>query len=712
LFALALFTSAFLLFLVQPVFARLVLPLLGGVPAVWTTCMLFFQSALLAGYAYAHVLSRRLQPSHQALVHVAVVIASLAALPVGVPAADHTAELRPVAWLLETLVVSIGAPFVALAATTPLLQRWFAASEHPWSRDPYFLYATSNAGSLLALLAYPVAIEPLLSLSAQRRLWSLGYVVAVGLVGTVAWVLHRAGRFGLHPSIVADPTRQPTARERLEWMSLTFVPSSLLLAVTTYLSTDVAAVPLLWIVPLAIYLSAFIVGFSEYRGVVMAAAARGLPLVLLPLILLMVGRGGGVRWFVVCLNLALLAAMSLLCLGRLAVTRPQSGYLTEFYLWLAAGGMFAGVFNAILAPRLFNDVDEYPVVIAAGCLLLAAGSGVGATLRDLKAMRRPMLVGLLAFASLRLARSLQIDPRGVQLLLAAPALICLSVARQPPRFAYAVTLLLTAGWLAGTDAWGRVVHTERSFFGVYRVGEAGEFRTLYHGAIVHGRQSLRPGPPEPLTYYHRGSPIADVLQAVTRTPRSIGVIGLGVGSLAAYGRPGDRWTFYEIDPAIERIARDTRLFRFLASCESCSVVIGDARSSLASTGAVHDLLVLDAFSSDAIPVHLLTREALAVYAKRLVHDGLMAIHISNRNADLRPVIARAARDLQWTAIARFDHVPEDDDGGLNSSDWVLMARDISGVAVLNDRGWIPLVADDGRAWADDFSNLWTSLRWR
>ena len=675
--------------------------------------MLFFQSALLAGYAYAHVLSLRFQFSHQALVHLTFGVVSLGVLPVGVRAGDYTTDLRPIPWLLQTLVVSIGAPFVVLAATTPLLQRWFTASEHPLSRDPYFLYATSNAGSLLALLAYPVAIEPLLSLSAQRRLWSLGYVIAIGLVATVAWTLHRTGRFRSHRSVVTDTTQKPTARERFEWTALTFVPSSLLLAVTTYLSTDVAAVPLLWIVPLAIYLSAFIVAFSEHRRIAVAAAGRTLPLVLLPLVLLMVGRGGGVRWFVVCLNLALLATMSLLCLGRLAAARPQSGYLTEFYLWIAAGGMFAGVFNAILAPRLFNDVHEYPAVIVAGCLLLAAGSGVRTTLRDLKAMRRPVLVGLLAFAALRLGRRLQIDPRGVQLLLAAPALICLGLTRQPPRFAYAVTFLLTAGWLAGTDAWGRIVHAERSFFGVYRVGEAGGFRTLYHGAIVHGRQSLRPGRPEPLTYYYRGSPIADVLQTVTRAPRSVGVIGLGVGSLAAYVRPRDRWTFYEIDPAIERIARDTRLFTFLALCASCRVVIGDARSSLASTAAVHDLLVLDAFSSDAIPVHLLTREAVAVYASRLAHDGLVAVHISNRHVDLRPVLARAARNLQWTAIARFDSVPKEDRDGLNSSDWVLMGRDLSGVAaLLSGRGWVPLVTDDGRAWSDDFSNLWSSLRWK
>jgi hypothetical protein len=330
-------------------------------------------------------------------------------------------------------------------------------------------------------------------------------------------------------------------------------------------------------------------------------------------------------------------------------------------------------------------------------------------------MWRPLLVGLLALAALRAGRQLALDPRAMQVLLAPAALVCLNLARQPARFAYAVTLLLTAGWVAGTDAWGRVVHAERTFFGVYRVGESGQFRTLYHGTTVHGRQAMAAAAPapEPLTYYHRGSPIADVLRSMNRPSRSVAVVGLGVGSLAAYAQPGDQWTFYEIDPAVERIARNPRLFGFLASCPACTVIVGDARASLGSSTAKNDLLVLDAFSSDAIPIHLLTTEALTLYASRLAPDGMLAFHISNRHVELRPVLARLARDLRWAAAARFDRRPETDKQGESSSDWAVMARDANGLAVLlNDRGWATLAADGRPAWSDDFSNLWQSLKWR
>ena len=323
------------------------------------------------------------------------------------------------------------------------------------------------------------------------------------------------------------------------------------------------------------------------------------------------------------------------------------------------------------------------------------------------------MVGLLTSGLLVFSRELQLQPREVLLVLGMPILLCFSLSHDPARFAWGVSFMLAAGAFVDISPWGHVVHAERTFFGVYRVTEdpARRFVTLYHGTTIHGRQAVGVSTPEPLTYYHRGSPIADVLRSIEQSNRSIGVVGLGVGSLAAYSRPDDRWTFYEIDPAVERIARNERFFGFLSACPACVVVIGDARVLLERSRSVYDLLVLDAFSSDATPMHLLTKEAVAVYASRLVPGGLLAFHVSNRHVELRPVLARVARDLEWTALARFDDV--DDEAKLGSSWVVLVPAESTSIARLRKNpGWVALRSDDLPAWTDDFSDLWGALRWR
>lgn len=718
LLGLALGASAFLLFLVQPMFAKLVLPLLGGSPSVWTTCMLFFQSGLLIGYAYAHLAGRLLLSRASIVMHAAILLAPLLVLPLRIPESTRAADTAlPVAWLIGLMLTTVGLPFVVLATTAPLLQRWFAASDHPSARDPYFLYVASNAGSLLGLLAYPSLIEPRLSTAGQSRLWMAGYIVTgvliIGCLGLVHARGIRQDRFSDLEPPVAEP---PSRGRRIEWLALSFVPSSLLLAVTTYLSTDLAPVPLLWVVPLLIYLLAFMVAFSRRTQTVMAVSVRLFPLVLLPLVGLMIVRGGAPLWFVVPLHLLTFATASLLCIGRLARIRPHTRHLTEFYLWLAAGGMLAGVFNSIVAPALFTAVAEYPLVLGAACFLLAVGVDPLSILTSRRALLRPVMVGVLTSGLLVFSRAFELDPREFLPLLGVPILLCFSLSRDPVRFAWGVSFMLAAGALVGTAAWGRIVHAERTFFGVYRVTEdpAKRFVTLFHGTTVHGRQAAGVSPPEPLTYYHRGSPIAEVLHSIEQSSRSIGVVGLGVGSLAAYSRPDDRWTFYEIDPAVERIARNERFFGFLSACPACAVVIGDARVSLERSTSVHELLVLDAFSSDATPMHLLTQEAVAVYASRLAPDGLLAFHVSNRHVELRPVLARLARDREWTALARFDYVADEGKLGYSSSSWVVLAPVASpNIARLRrNHDWVALRSDDQPAWTDDFSNLWGALRWR
>lgn len=593
IFVAALLANAFLLFLVQPMFARTMLPLLGGAPAVWTACMLFFQGVLLAGYLYVHV-TRRLPLQWQVALQTAVLAVPLIVLPLELPAWNGFSPAHhPVAWLMSGMAMSVGLPFFVLSTTAPLLQRWFASTRHGSAADPYFLYAASNAGSLAGLLAYPVVIEPTLTLQRQAQLWAAGYVLGAVLVGICAAVAVRYHRAR------ADP--EPARTERvspirgLRWIALGFIPASLMLAVTTYLSTDVAAFPLLWVIPLALYLLTFVVVFARRGERATGTVARRLPIVLLPLVLLMASKGGAPLWFMLPIHLVTFAGLSLLCHAQLARDRPPTAQLTAFYVALATGGVLAGVFNAIIAPRLFTDVSEYPLVIGAACLMQAPARRLQEVLTTPRLIVRPLLAALVAVAALAIARSLRLGPAQTLSILGISALVAFSTKRDPARFAISVVLLLLVGASMPSAAWGRVVYTERTFFGVYRVSldEGGRFISLYHGTTLHGRQVLGDRDPEAKTYYHPRSPIGQVLASqALRQDLVVGVVGLGVGSLAAYAKAGQTWTFYEIDPAVERIARDTHYFAYLDRCgHRCRVVLGDARMSLAEATERYDVLV-------------------------------------------------------------------------------------------------------------------------
>ena len=708
--------NAFLLFLVQPMFAKTVLPLLGGAPAVWAACMLFFQTALLAGYAYVHA-TNRLTVFRQAAIHAVVLALPMIVLPVQIPTASLFSPLyHPVAWLVSVMAVSVGLPFIVLSTTAPMLQRWFAATRHASASDPYFLYAASNAGSLLGLLAYPIVIEPALSLQRQQRLWAAGYVFAAMLVAVCAAIAlrHNTARG------ISNPARAERvgAMRQLRWVALSFIPASLMLAVTTYLSTDVAAVPLLWIVPLAVYLLTFIVAFSARSDHIAAIVANRLPLVLLPLVLLMATKTGAPLWFMTLLHLSTFTGLSVLCHAQLAKNRPGPTQLTLFYLALAVGGALAGVFNTMLAPHLFTAVLEYPLVIGAACLMQASGGGIWETLTSPRRMARPVLSAVIAAAMIALTMSLHLESGAAIVLVGISVLVAFGTKRDPARFAIAVVLLLLTGAFARNDGWGNVVHSERTFFGVYRVSVDDErrFISLYHGTTLHGRQLLGDSVPEPKTYYHPGSPIGQLFASRASRALAVGVVGLGVGSLAAYAKPYESWTFYEIDPAVERIARTNQYFAFLSRCgKVCRVVLGDARISLALNRQQYDVLVLDAFSSDAIPIHLITREAVAAYLDHLQPDGVIAVHISNCHVALRPVLARLARDRDLVAFGSRDAVTKSDETrhGYSASDWVVLARDVASIeSLVIPHQWVRLVSDEAPAWSDDFSNIWTVLQWQ
>ncbi len=741
LFGLAICAGAALLFLVQPLFARLALPLLGGAPAVWNTAMVFYQAALLAGYAYAHLATRWLGPRRQALVHLAVLAVAALALPIAVPAGwTPPAGSSPVPWLLALLAVAVGLPFFAVAATSPLLQAWFATTGHPAARNPYVLYTASNLGSVLALLGYPAVVEPTLRLAAQSRLWSLGYAGLVALVAACAvgvWRATGAGSRGAAgpPAIGARlpaaaprteagvPAPPPPGRaRRARWVLLAAVPSSLMLSVTTYLGTDIAAIPLLWVVPLALYLLTFILVFGRRRRVPHRFWVEALPLALLPAVLVLVARANEPLAMVLLAHLLAFFVAAMVCHGELAADRPDPSHLTGFYLWLALGGVLGGAFTALAAPVVFTGIVEYPLVLVAVTLLparpRAAWEGRGRRELDIVL---PLMMGGTLLAVIRGLEGSCLGPGAIGPAVGTLTLGCVFFARRPLRFSLALAVLLVAG-SAYRGAEGQLLHAERSFFGVSRVSRDpdGQYHLLMHGTTLHGMQALEPARRrEPLTYYHASGPVGDVFAALDRLAerRAVAVVGLGAGSLACYGRPGARWTFYEIDPAVLRIASDPRHFSFLHDCPPRVFVrLGDARLVLAGApDAAYDLIVLDAYSSDAPPLHLITLEAVRLYLSKLAPGGVLLFNVSNRHLRLAPVLGALARAAGLVARARDDAAvgPAERARGKTESHWIVMARRVEDLGALaTDPRWSSVAPADGAPWTDDFASLLTAFRWR
>ncbi len=721
-----LFVSAALLFIVQPMFARMVLPLLGGSPAVWTTAMVFFQTALLAGYAYAHASTSWLGVRRQSRWHLLILALPLLVLPLALPAGwMPPVEGHPVPWLLALMALAVGLPFFALAATTPLIQKWFAASGHPRAADPYFLYAASNAGSLLALLGYPLWVEPGLTLSGQGWWWTVGYLVFAGLMVACILLLSRAGR-AERPAVAPTdlpPGPAPTASVRLRWVLYSFVPSSLLLGVTMYLSSDIAVVPLLWVVPLALYLLTFVIAFSRRQWLPASLLARIFPLLVVPVAMLLAVQAAQPAGLLAGFHLAAFFVAALLCHLRLAATRPPAEHLTGFYLWMSVGGVLGGIFNALLAPVIFSTVLEYPLMLVLACVV-ALPAAKGRSSRDRWGdWLWPAGLGLMTCGLVLVvqASSFGNHPSTGGLVFGLPALVCYFFSRRPLRMALGIAVLLLAGMQLRQQT-GPLLEVERSFFGVHRVTNdpSGRFHDLSHGRTLHGRQSMDPlSRGEPLTYYHRTGPIGQVLAVHGQDPESdIAAVGLGAGSLAAYAQPAQPWTFYEIDPVVLTFASDTRYFTFLSDSPGrIEVVLGDARISLArEPDGKFGLIILDAYSSDAIPVHLVTREALALYLRILAPGGVLAFHISNVHLELEPVFANLAADAGLVSLRRDDTAVPDElrDEGKSPSVWLVMAREPGDLHLLaQDSRWQPPVGDPGqRIWTDDYSSILSVFRWR
>lgn len=735
LFSAAVFMSAFLLFLVQPMVGRMLLPLFGGAAAVWNTCLVFYQALLLLGYLHAHALSRRVRLERQWLVHGAILLMVLLTLPLRL--SRHATGLdswSPAAAVLWRLLTSVGPAFFALAGTGTLLQSWFSRSDHPSASDPYFLYAMSNLGSMLALLSYPFFVEPRLGLAAQSRGWAWSFIVLVGLTTLCGWLVagSERGETAMATTAQAEARSALPWRRRLEWAGLVFVPTSLMMGGTLYLTTDIAPVPLLWIGPLSLYLLGYILAFARLPRVIVGVAGALAGPTVIVLLFFLLSEMRYPTWAAFALHLGALFLVAVTWLGKLTATRPARAYLTEFYLWISVGGMLAGIFNALLAPLLFKTAAEYLLVLIVAVSLMhsvrrrpgAPEARLSAKALVTEAAAAAVVAWLctwllstpwpLTRLDLTALGNLIDFPRWrvtTLLTYAIPIGLCLLCYLLGRTIAFALGLAAVA-WVCTVEneAGQHFVRRERSFFAVLAVTDdpEGDCRHLLNGRTPHGRQFLDPARrATPLAFYLEEGPVGDLFRELHRSGRGgdVAVIGLGTGTIASYGTPGQRMTFYEIDPAVVRIARDPSLFTYVSDSKAAvEIVLGDARLKLADAAAGrYDLIAVDAFSSDAIPTHLLTREALALYLEKLAPRGLIAIHISNRYVDLAGLTARLAAD---SGLAMRVHTWGGGDGcGRFSTRWVVMARGEEELGELAT-AWQPVtVPADAPVWTDEYSNL-------
>jgi hypothetical protein len=733
LYATALFLSAALLFLIQPMVAKMILPFLGGSAAVWNTCLFFFQSLLLLGYLYAHFGSSWLGVKWQMVLHLIIVAAALYFLPVAIPSLWLArTDSNPANLVLGALLLSVGFPFFVLSANAPLLQKWFSTTGHADARDPYFLYAASNAGSLLGLLAYPLFLEPRLTLAQQSRFWMYVYIGFLAVAVACGWMLRRPSRRAADPfsDVASLPRREAigealTLFRRFRWVVLSFAPSSLLLGVTTYVTTDLASVPLLWVLPLSLYLISFIIAFQKNSWASSPFLVKRQGFLLLAAAITFFSKATEPAAILLPLHLLAFFVTGLVCHGELAKDRPEPRYLTEYYLWISFGGLLGGFFNALLAPIVFSSVVEYPLaMIAAAWVRPRLEEKAEKSEFGVNDVLWPAVLFFIIWGLVQGMRGDNVLPaqHAHLLIFGVSGLVGLWFMRRPARFALGIgaILLATRGY---AGSFGDFLFTERSFFGVYRGMRDGEnkFHFIFHGTTLHGVQSLDPtGRLKPLSYYHPTGPGGQVFQALSSNgfDKPVAIVGLGAGALACYGKAGQVFEFYEIDPLVERIARDERLFTFMRDCPArTSVHIGDARVTLARAAqSSYGVFILDAFSGDSIPIHLLTREAVELYLTKLLPEGLLLFHISNRYMDLTKVVARVADRLNLTALVQQDgNLSEHEIAeGKQPSVWVILAAQKHVLTPLTgDSRWKPL-ADDGSGdlWTDNYSNILKVLRWK
>ncbi len=732
-FGLTLFTSALLLFTVQPMFAKMALPQLGGSPSVWAVSMCFFQAALLAGYLYAHALNKYLAPRLAVFAHLTLLVITLSALPIGLPSSlGEPPTGDAYLWLMGVLTLGVGLPFFAVSANAPLLQAWFARTGHPHAKDPYFLYGASNLGSLLALLAYPLLVEPLMGAAAQTSSWTMAFYALAAMIAVsgvlMLWLMNQSAIETTETAKAVTPVKAVTNADRVLWVTLAALPSGLMVAVTTYVTTDIASAPFLWVVPLALFLLTFILVFKDKTRIPFPLLAILLPALALAQIVVPT----------MSLRMAFATAAffiaALVCHRQLYLARPDARNLTAFYLWMSAGGMIGGVFSALIAPQIFTSVFEFQVLLAAA-LFAVPGLFFGAT----QALDMRRVGGMACLASAILVLGMILDdmfgPLGQKagmLMLIAGICIAVLFVREWPEQRVIFMIAVAAIMLAMPDAM-RSVYVERSFFGTVRVVDTGDgrHRMMLHGTTLHGarRMANEDGTPvaasQPMTYYHpdgamgRGFAAARVAQAKpgeTTAPLRAGLVGLGTGSLACYARPGDTMRFYEIDPVVVKVAQNPKLFDFLSRCTpNAPMIIGDARQTLAKEGnASFDYLVIDAFSSDSVPVHMMTVEAIRMYLDKISDNGLLAMHISNRHMDLPSAVSSTLAQIPNVSSAFVYFSPKQDAKGIDADASASQVVFIAKSAKVLDpiRAWPDaegLPRGRASAWTDDYSDVLSAI---
>lgn len=723
-YAAAIFLSAALLFAVQPMFTKMVLPKLGGTPSVWSVAMVFFQAMLLAGYAYAHALTKYVPGKRSIIVHVAVMAAAIVFLPLSIatwfpnPPADATAAI----WLLGLFTVSIGLPFFALSANGPLLQAWFARTDHPAAENPYFLYAASNIGSFLALISYPFLVEPLTTLGQQTKTWAVFFVVLIALIAWSGVLMLRSPRPAEAAVRDADEFDPPTWADAARWVALAAVPSALLISVTSHISTDIASAPFMWVIPLALYLVTFVIVFQTKPVLPHHWMVAIEPMFIVALVGVMIFDIRQYIFAILGLNVAAFFVITMVCHGELSRSRPDARYLTGFYMWMSAGGVIGGIFAGLIAPNIFTSVIEYPALIVLAILCRPGLVMPTDAKTRLLWLGAAIVVAALAFPGL--TERYVSDEKAFNWTIGAVLVVAGLVSREPLPFAAVIAVVFIVGQAYKPDS--EVRETMRSFFGVHKITETadGQFRVFLHGTTIHGAERLRDekgdpitGKPPMITYYHVNSPMGVTVKATRERvagPIKVAVVGLGTGTFACFAEPGDSFKFYEIDASVEKLARDPAHFRYITECApDVPVVLGDARLTLAQSADKYDLIVLDAFSSDAIPIHLMTREAMATYVSRLAPGGIVLMHVSNRHLELASVVAGIAHANGLVSMVnnRAARDDEDDAKYVFTSTAVISAREEKDFAtLLDDKDWTAIEPDaNQRIWTDDYSNVVGSI---
>ena len=776
LFSLTIFAGSFLLFMIQPMVGKILLPALGGVPAVWTTCMLFFQAALLAGYLYAEKGIALLGCARQSMLHLLLMICSWLLLPVNIALTGaESAYATPVGWLIARLSASIGILFFLLAANAPLIQRYYAQSGQPDAEDPYFLYSASNAGSLIALLMFPLVFEPLMTAGQLRHLWSAGYLLLTILISLCAahtWNSHapqskrlaQAGNVSVFQEAEGQPENnaahasststaassisgKTSWRQAFIWAFYGFVPCSAMLAMTTHITTDISSAPLLWIVPLGAYLVSFILVFARtgyWRRICWEQYLFPATLLALLMYYYVLSERA---WLAVGMHLLFLLLACLYFHGRLALARPPVGQLNAFYVWISLGGVLAGIFCSIIAPLIFVTQAEYLLIMLLTALVTAliasreARAGFSILRQIAVSAIFALLLCMLIYYSRKGADALFSFDTG-KILLFSLCLIHLFY-RRPLTTGIALLTVFAMLLLTGQPSDARILHQERSFFGILKVsrlatdgqtrdpdlkiaGVADIFHRLHHGYTLHGverRVNVRYR--MPLSYYSREGPIGALFKTalINRNCKDIGVVGLGCGTLAWYGRPWQSFTFFEIDPAVIRIAKNPELFSFLTDSQAkVRLIAGDARVQLRNVQEKSfDLLILDAYSSGSVPMHLLTLQAFELYRSRIRNNGLIVFHISNRYLKLAPVIKRICDRLGLECLEAF-YEPERDSirydwydyDQMAGSHWVAASPAREKLDMLKNTGiWVQMPAyDNYNLWTDDYANILQVYNWR